>query len=95
MEIIYSKNETQFHTRELTPAHVYVSTSDFAAILSDMERGLLPVGTGKPFPVEFDNEGRPSRMEGNMSPWAMQNTNLMHEPDHPIGPNELFGSKLI
>lgn len=92
MEIMYSRAQTQFHTKELTPAHVYVSVNDFSTILSDMEKGLLPTGTMKPFPVEFEEEkNEVSRMNGNMSPWAMQQTDLMYEQT-PVYPEQLFGA---
>lgn len=38
-----------------TPAHIYVYQSDFAKILEDIDKGLIPCGSGQPFPVEFDN----------------------------------------
>ena len=46
-------------THEQTPFHVYQGTSDFATILNDMRKGELPVGTGKPFPVNFQEEDNP------------------------------------
>lgn len=89
MEIIINKDQAAFHTTELTPAHVYVGTTDFAVILSDMEAGKLPVGTGKPFPVEFDKENDTPKM-GNLSPWIAQQTNMPYNPQ-PVSPAELFG----
>ena len=38
-----------------TPAHDYVYQSDFAKILEDIDRGIIPCGSGQPFPLEFQN----------------------------------------
>lgn len=53
MDIYYSESQAR---NNLTPAQRYVATSDFAAILRDMEVGNFPVGTGQPFPVNFDQQ---------------------------------------
>ena len=56
MDIYYS--ESNARNGNLTPAQRYVATSDFAAILADMEAGHFPVGTGQLFPVNFDAQGQ-------------------------------------
>lgn len=44
-----------FGSKPRTPAHIYVYQSDFAKILEDIEKGLIPCGSGQPFPVEFSD----------------------------------------
>ena len=53
--------------REMTPAHAYAATNDFALILDEITKGNLPVGTGKPFPVNFDDEKETPKSFS--SPW--------------------------
>lgn len=62
----------------LTPYHSYQSVTKFETILSDIERNLIPVNTGRPFPVTFDEDFkndndddslfdlRPSRNQNNL-----------------------------
>jgi hypothetical protein len=73
-------------THEQTPFHVYQGTSDFATILNDMRKGELPVGTGKPFPVNFQEEDNPINP---MSPWSQNYTTNTYEPPRSdiIGPH--------
>ena len=53
--------------RETTPAHAYCGTNDLAAILDDIVKGNLPVGTKQPFPVNFDD---PSETQSYSNPWV-------------------------
>lgn len=53
----------------MTPAHNYARTTDFADILDEMKNGLFPTGTGKPFPVNFDEE-----QTEMTSPWSNNRT---------------------
>lgn len=89
MEIVYSSKEAQFHTQTLTPAHVYVGMNDWSNILKDMEEGKFPVGTGRPFPVNFDKENDTPDMK-SLSPWIAQQTDMSYNPT-PIGPADLMG----
>lgn len=50
--------------KNLTPAHTYVYQTDFAKILEDIEKGIIPCGSGQPFPVEFEN---PAEAIGDMN----------------------------
>jgi hypothetical protein len=75
--IIYTDNSTMFGAA-LTPAHTYAATSDFSNILHDIERGLIPTNTQQPFPVVWENEGKPDPYD-DTPPW-ISNTNY---PDVP------------
>lgn len=60
--ILYS--DGPLGSKPITPAHRYVFQSDFGKILEDIERGEIPCGSGKPFPVEFERpEDNPSGMD--------------------------------
>ena len=65
---IYVSGNAQKH--EMTPMHAYKGTPDFSVILKDMERGLLPVGTGKPFPVVFQDDDDQMTNQPAVSPWS-------------------------
>lgn len=41
--------------KQCTPAHMYVYQGDFSKILEDIDKGIIPCGSGKVFPVEFAN----------------------------------------
>lgn len=58
---------------ETTPAHCYCGTNDLAAILDDIVKGNMPVGTGKPFPVNFDD---PTETQTFTSPWEQKTAQL-------------------
>lgn len=51
MEIVYSSQKVENERLYLTPAHTYATINDFSMILGDIEKGLIPCHTGKPFPV--------------------------------------------
>lgn len=72
----------------MTPAHNYAATTDFATILNDMKRGEFPVGTGKPFPVNFDVQTENGEVVDPMSPWTAHRTSNLSEPpaSQIIGP---------
>lgn len=40
----------------LTPAHDYLTVTDMEVILNDIDRGLIPTGTGQPFPVVWPSD---------------------------------------
>lgn len=62
--IIYTDGE--IGSKPITPAHRYSYQNDFAKILEDIERGEIPCGSGRPFPVQWANaEDAPS--DGNQS----------------------------
>lgn len=69
-----------------TPAHNYSATADFSVILDDMKRGELPVGTGQPFPVNFDVDQNMSSLD-SMSPFVAHRTGNLQEPSR----NEIIG----
>lgn len=83
---IQINSNAQHH--EMTPYHVYKGTSDFASVLNDMMEGKLPVGTGKPFPVNFQSEEEDA-VVNPMSPWTMMCTNNISEPK----PYEIIGPR--
>jgi hypothetical protein len=82
MDIYISSNGlSQKH--EWTPMHAYAATKDFATILNDIQKGELPVGTNKPFPVNFAEEE-----ENPPSQFIRDHTSMFSNP-HPseiIGP---------
>lgn len=82
---IYTSGANPFNTPNVTPAHVYAGTSDFADILADMEKGNLPVGTRQPFPVNFENE---DGLVASPSPWTTHNSTMLDDPPsrHVVGP---------
>lgn len=84
---IYTNGQTTMQT----PAHVYNGTQDFVKILEDMKKGEFPVGTGQPFPVNFDSEEQQLNPDAS-SPWVQHCTNpqIGGPPVQPIGP-EIFG----
>lgn len=57
----------------ITPAHQYAYQSDFARILEDIDKGIIPCGSGQTFPIEFDN---PADSIGN-SGWG-QSSNVVY-----------------
>lgn len=73
----------------ITPYHTYAGMSDFATILNDMKDGKLPVGTQRPFPVNFAAEDSPE--VNPMSPWSKNYTaNIMEpKPYEVLGPHSL------
>lgn len=74
---------------EMTPFQAYAGTSDFASILNDMKKGLFPVGTNQPFPVNFASEENPE--VNPMSPFSKNYTCNTREPDscEILGPKSL------
>ena len=83
--LVSTGNASRGH--EMTPYHAYKGTSEFASILRDMEKGLLPVGTGQPFPVVFQDEEGPQ--VDPMSPFSQFCTANTSEPKA----NEIIGPK--
>ena len=83
MDILVSNNRIP-----QTPMHVYKGTSDFASILKDMEKGEFPVGTGVPFPVNFEEEENPTNP---MSPWTQNQSTQFYEPPR----SEIIGPKVF
>lgn len=83
MDIYISSNKlTQKH--EMTPMHVYAATQDFSIVLNDIRDGNLPVGTGQPFPVNFQDEE-----ENPPSSFVRDRTSMFANPN----PSEIFGPK--
>lgn len=83
MDIYISSNGLS-KKHEWTPMHAYASARDFSIILNDIQKGELPVGTGKPFPVNFpDEEDNPP------SQFVRDHTSMFANPD----PNQIFGPK--
>ena len=77
----------------MTPAHAYNGTIDFASILEDMKKGEFPVGTGQPFPVNFDDE-EDQLPQNAASPWVQNRTHPMPgAPPPPIYGPRAFGLK--
>ena len=86
MNIYISSNGLSWE-HEWTPMHSYQSTTDFSTILNDIQKGELPTGTGKPFPVNFAEEE-----ENPPSDFIRDHTSMFANP-HPseiIGPRS-FG----
>jgi hypothetical protein len=78
---------------EMTPAHVYAGMADFSNVLDDMRDGKFPVGTGKPFPVNFDSEIDPATQQPAMpSAWTAHcSTNLSDPPNNMVIGPKAFG----
>ena len=78
---------------EMTPAHAYAGMADFANVLDDMREGKFPVGTGKPFPVNFDVDIDPATQQPKMpSAWTARcSTNFSDPPGHNIIGPKAFG----
>lgn len=55
--IIYADKDAQsLNGMPMTPHVLYQSNTDFATILDAISNGVIPTGTGKPFPVNYDLE---------------------------------------
>lgn len=58
--IIYTTDEVNpvdiYGIENPTPYHLYYLTRDFSTILNDIKYDKIPVGTGNPFPVEFEDK---------------------------------------
>lgn len=77
--IIYTDSNVAMFGNEgtqLTPAHTYATTSNFANILDDLAKGNIPCGTGQPFPVNWKTE-----TNNNNPPWI----NRTNYPQTPPG----------
>ena len=46
----------KFGCTEMTPALTYAGTTSFESILTDIRNGVIPTGTGEPFPVVWKND---------------------------------------
>ena len=46
-------NSNGFH---ISPAHDYLTVSEFECILGDIDRDIIPTGTGQTFPVVWPSD---------------------------------------
>jgi hypothetical protein len=56
---IYEQHQTYI------PSDIYLATPDFSVILEDISRGVLPSGTGRPFPLFSEAD----KQQGSEVPW--------------------------
>lgn len=79
--LIYT-DEIQSKFGNMTPALAFQETTDFSAILSEIESGNIPSGTGQPFPVEDYKE----KTQNDLPPWIANNTNYVTNVPPVINP---------
>ena len=54
-----------------TPASVYMPIADFAIILNDIAKGVIPTGSQMPYPL-FSEEDLRKNQENQTLPWDNQ-----------------------
>ena len=57
----------KYGCNEMSPALKYAGTTAFEDILNDISRGVIPTGTGEPFPVVWGKDGDKNIANSNPS----------------------------
>ena len=70
----------KYGCKEMSPALEYAGTTAFEDVLNDIKRGVIPTGTGEPFPVIWGNDDKQNIIHDNPSKPNFTNSNGFINP---------------